>query len=199
MPLDKHGKPRTDLSFGEADVFLDFIQTEVIRIVETELFRDTLLDPQRRGLFGHSYGGLFSLNALFTKPELFSFVTAASPSISWSNYSLVSFQEEEFLKQAKVLESPPSLLLTWGSSAQELEPRKGESAASFERRKEEAEEPECADDAKAMAERLDACCTVGVVSTAYFPGWGHGGAAVVGLQRAVMQFLLQTDIQSAPS
>lgn len=193
MPLDRHGKPRTDLSFGEAHLFLDFIQSEVMRMVEHELFPTLDLGSKRKGLFGHSYGGLFSLNALFTRPELFDFVAAASPSISWSDYSLVKFQEAEFLEKAKVVESQPELLLTWGSNADELKQRKGESDASFERRKREAEEPECGDDARAMAARLADCCIIKSVSTDDFPGWGHGGAAVVGLQRALMQFLLDTE------
>lgn len=193
MPLDKHGKPRTDLSFGEAHLFLEFIQKEVMQTVEKELFSTLNLAANRRGLFGHSYGGLFSLNALFTSPELFTFITAASPSISWSDYSIVNFQEEEFRKKAEVVKSAPELLLTWGSSAAELEQRRGESDASFRRRKLEAEEPECGEDARAMAARLEDCGTVKTVSTAEFHGWGHGGAAVVGLQRALMQFLLETD------
>lgn len=193
FPLDIHGKPRTDLNFEEAHLFLDFIRNDVMRTVKDELFPDSNLSSSRRGLFGHSYGGLFSLNSLFAQPDLFSFIAAASPSISWNGYSLVTFQEEAFRKKAEKLASPPSLLLTWGSSAQELEQRKGESDASFERRKREAENPECANDANAMAARLDACRTVGAIFTAEFPGWGHGGAAVVGLQRALMQFLLETD------
>lgn len=191
-PLDRHGKPRTDLSFGEADLFLDFVQKEVMRTVQMELFPNANLASNPRGLYGHSYGGLFSLNALFTRPELFTFIAAASPSISWSGYSLVTFQEAEFRKMANVVNTPPLLLLTWGSSAQDLEQRDGESDASFKRRKLEAEEPECGDDAKAMAARLKGCCNVKAVATAEFPGWGHGGAAVVGLQRALMQFLLET-------
>lgn len=193
MPLDKHGRPRTDLSFGEAHLFLDFIQQEVMRTVQNELFPKIDLDCKRRGLFGHSYGGLFSLNALFTNPELFTFVAAASPSISWSDYSVVTFQEGEFRKKAETISSPPFLLLTWGSSASELKQRKGESDSSFERRKLEAEEPECGDDAKSMAARLGSSHNIKAVSTAEFPGWGHGGAAVLGIQRALMQFLLEID------
>ncbi|KJX92718.1 siderophore esterase IroE-like like protein [Zymoseptoria brevis] len=192
-PLDKDGKPRTDLQFGEADVFLEFIRTEVMRRIEEELFPTVGFKEGRKCLFGHSYGGLFSLNALFTKPEMFDAIVAASPSISWSGYSIVTFQEEEFRKRDKVIEEPPHVLLTWGSSAKELERRKGESEASFERRKEEAEEPECGDDARAMAKRLEDCPHVGAVVTNEFPGWGHGGAAVVGLQRALMWFLLETE------
>jgi predicted alpha/beta superfamily hydrolase len=193
MPLDKHGKPRADLKFGEAHLFLDFIQREVMRAVQDELFPNVEFGASRRALFGHSYGGLFSLNCLFTQPSVFGFIAAASPSISWSGYSLVTFQEEEFRKKAECFASRPSLLLTWGSAAQELEQRVGESNASFERRKQEAELPECEEDAKAMATRLAGCCTVGTISIAKFPGWGHGGAAVIGLQRAMMQFLLETD------
>lgn len=48
------------------------------------------LDPDRAGLFGHSFGGLFALWLLFTRPEAFSHWIAASPSITWENSALLA-------------------------------------------------------------------------------------------------------------
>lgn len=48
------------------------------------------LDPARRGLFGHSFGGLFALWLLFTRPDSFSHWIAASPSITWENSFLLA-------------------------------------------------------------------------------------------------------------
>src|SRR3546814_8321170 len=41
------------------------------------------VDARRQTLFGHSYGGLFTLYTLFTKPQAFQGYVAASPSIWW--------------------------------------------------------------------------------------------------------------------
>lgn len=46
-------------------------------------------DPQRQGLFGHSFGGLFALWLLFTRPESFSHWIAASPAITWEDSFLL--------------------------------------------------------------------------------------------------------------
>ncbi|MBT9246737.1 prolyl oligopeptidase family serine peptidase [Gemmobacter fulvus] len=47
------------------------------------------LDPARQGLFGHSFGGLFALWLLFTRPEAFSHVIAASSAITWEDSFLL--------------------------------------------------------------------------------------------------------------
>ena len=43
------------------------------------------LDPRRQSLFGHSFGGLFALWLLFTRPDAFSTWIAASPEITWED------------------------------------------------------------------------------------------------------------------
>lgn len=48
------------------------------------------LDPDHSGLFGHSFGGLFALWLLFTRPDAFSHWIAASPSITWEDSALLS-------------------------------------------------------------------------------------------------------------
>jgi predicted alpha/beta superfamily hydrolase len=63
---------------GGAPKFLKFFEKELFPYVEAN-YR-TL--PMR--LFtGHSFGGLFALNAFFTRPEMFNAVLAVSPSLNW--------------------------------------------------------------------------------------------------------------------
>ena len=50
------------------------------------------LDPGRQGLFGHSFGGLFALWLLFTRPDSFSHWVAASPAITWEESFLLDHQ-----------------------------------------------------------------------------------------------------------
>ncbi|CAM5761274.1 Ferri-bacillibactin esterase BesA [Labrys miyagiensis] len=75
--------PSTALDFpesGGADAFLEFLAADLMPAFEGRL----RIDPERRLLFGHSLGGLFALHALFTRPDLFSAVAAASPSLWWN-------------------------------------------------------------------------------------------------------------------
>lgn len=65
---------------GGADTFLDFFEDELMPYVD-EHYR-TL--PMR--LFsGHSFGGLFALNAFFERPGLFHSVLSISPSLTWDD------------------------------------------------------------------------------------------------------------------
>ncbi len=62
---------------GGAEAFLDFIQQEL----EPAISREFAVDHDRTALFGHSFGGLFVLYALLTRPALVRSYVAASPSI----------------------------------------------------------------------------------------------------------------------
>lgn len=59
---------------GGASHFLQFIQHELIPMIEAE-YR---ADPTDRTLMGHSWGGLFALYALFAQPQLFQQCIAGS-------------------------------------------------------------------------------------------------------------------------
>ncbi|WP_051378650.1 alpha/beta hydrolase [Derxia gummosa] len=66
---------------GGADRFLDFIEHELRPLIAAR----HPVDPARQALFGHSFGGLLVVHALFTRPALFSTWLASSPSIWWDD------------------------------------------------------------------------------------------------------------------
>ncbi len=70
---DHDGWPKT----GGADAFLAFLADEV----QPRIAAEFNVDHARSALFGHSFGGLCALYALFTRPHLFKSYAAASPSI----------------------------------------------------------------------------------------------------------------------
>jgi predicted alpha/beta superfamily hydrolase len=73
---------------GGASKFLDFFEQELFPYVDAN-YRTMPL----RLFTGHSFGGLFALNAFFTRPEMFDAVLAVSPSLNW---------DEDFpIRQAK--------------------------------------------------------------------------------------------------
>jgi len=95
--LEAGGQERPFPTSGGADRFLDFFETELFPYVEAN-YRAL---PMR--LFsGHSFGGLFALNAFFTRPVMFNSVLAISPSLNWDD-GLSLRQAESFFKDRKEL------------------------------------------------------------------------------------------------
>lgn len=69
---------------GGADIFLAFINERVKPLAQA---RAQLGDTEY--LWGHSYGGLFALHALFTQPDAFSGYIAGDPSAWWHEGALI--------------------------------------------------------------------------------------------------------------
>ena len=91
-PPPAPGQPATDergRREGGADAFLDFVETTVSPLVADAV----PVDAEHRTLFGHSYGGLCTLHALFTRPGTFRNYVAASPSVWWRDGFILREQE----------------------------------------------------------------------------------------------------------
>ena len=99
---------KIDIKTGGAGFFLDFIDKELIPFIETN-YR---VSPDERCLGGYSFGGLFSLYAMFTKPELFTKYYAGSPSIGFAKGALY-INEEEFASTHEDLHA--TLFMTMGA------------------------------------------------------------------------------------
>jgi len=89
-------------STGGANLFLDFLEKDVISFIENKYPN---LNKQR-GLLGHSFGGLFGFYTLKNKPELFQDLLLISASLSWNSSEIVS---EEFF--SKLLKSKTNIKL----------------------------------------------------------------------------------------
>ncbi|WP_448248417.1 alpha/beta hydrolase [Thalassotalea agariperforans] len=85
---------------GGAPQFLDFVADEVVPFVENN-FRAS---SNHRTLTGHSLGGLFSVFALATKPELFSSYIITSPSI-WFEDEYIFKVTKDFLAKKKQIKA----------------------------------------------------------------------------------------------
>ena len=75
---------------GEADKFLAFLSDELIPFIES----DYRVSPNDRALYGTSSGGLFTLYALFQRPELFHRYFAGSPSINWDEEYMYKLEND---------------------------------------------------------------------------------------------------------
>ena len=71
--------------YGGAEAFRRFLTEELRPVIAAEF----KVDPARQTLYGHSLGGLFTLNVLFQHPESFQTYVASSPSIWWNRRALL--------------------------------------------------------------------------------------------------------------
>ncbi|NQZ20595.1 MAG: hypothetical protein HRT53_00940 [Colwellia sp.] len=89
-----------DLRFqngGGADNFLNFFEQELIPYIE----KNYRTQPYRV-FSGHSFGGLFALNAFLTKPEVFNAYISVSPSLWWDDQRLINDAKVFFNKTASL-------------------------------------------------------------------------------------------------
>lgn len=97
---------------GGADNFQRFFAEELMPWVEKH-FRT----QPYKVLIGHSFGGLFAIHTLTTRPDLFNAYIAISPSMQWNAQGLVA-QAEQFFTATEQL--PVSLYMTAGDEGGEL-------------------------------------------------------------------------------
>lgn len=93
---------------GGAEKFLEFILTELTPHIESNYH----VSSSDRALGGYSFGGLFTLYALFRRPEAFRLYFAGSPIISWDKGVLYRFEEECSLSHTDI---NAKLFMTAGS------------------------------------------------------------------------------------
>lgn len=94
---------------GGADTFLDLVERQVL----PEIARHAPYDPDRSTLWGHSYGGLLALYAVFTRPALFPRYVAADPSLWWHDGFILSVEQRA---QPLPAQRRTSLLLMAGTT-----------------------------------------------------------------------------------
>ncbi|MCH9651792.1 MAG: hypothetical protein K0U98_26425 [Deltaproteobacteria bacterium] len=85
------GREQVITAGGGANTFLDFFEEELIPHVDK-----TYRTAPFRVLVGHSFGGLFAVNAFVTKPDLFGATLAISPSLWWDEGRSVEQAQELF-------------------------------------------------------------------------------------------------------
>ena len=84
--VDMNGKPSTDYPGGGGmENFLRFISTELIPHIDSA-YRTAPF----RVFVGHSLGGITTINALYTMPEMFNAYVAIDPSLWWDNRLLLN-------------------------------------------------------------------------------------------------------------
>lgn len=115
LPKKPNGAPWTEI--GGADAFLAFIEDELKPFIE----KDVKIDKSRETLVGHSFGGLFALHVLFTKPDAFDAYVAGSPSL-WFGGGIMFREADAFVRALETKPVHARLLLAIGGWEQDLSP-----------------------------------------------------------------------------
>ncbi len=148
---------------GGADIFLDFLDRELRPVVE----RAIPINRKRQAIYGHSYGGVFVLHALFTRPDAFQTYIAASPSLWWGDGQILR-------EEAAAASGGPSLranvLLMIGAGEQRRQPGPGRPASLPARMPDAASAVE---NLRALGKRLGNRPGLRV-QVLVFPDKGHG-------------------------
>jgi predicted alpha/beta superfamily hydrolase len=108
------GRPFHFPTSGGADRFLSFIETEVIPEIEKRYRTQPY-----RVFAGHSFGGLFALHSLFSKPKLFNAWIAVSPTLIWDG-DYIERRAREFVNGTKELNA--TLVFTLGDEEELKQP-----------------------------------------------------------------------------
>ncbi|KAE8369806.1 Alpha/Beta hydrolase protein [Aspergillus caelatus] len=183
-PEGSDGKPRPE-PYGGADRFLSFINNIVRPFMASSVFPNVKF--ARTALFGHSYGGLFTLNALFTQPTSFDTYIAASPSIWW-NEKFILTKVTKFL-QRPGMSTRPTVRLSYGSREQFPVRRRHEPLEKYERRVGSAAKRRMADNCNDLYLQLVASQHLGAVERREYLDEDHGSVISPALSGGVLYFL----------
>lgn len=167
---------------GGADRFLDLIETQLLPMV-ADL---APIDRARLALAGHSFGGLFTLHALFNRPGLFRSLVGGSPSIWWNERAILATRAQFLRSPAPIMR--PRLLITVGGEEQKTDPLR------FPERATRLEKARMLDNAAEMASSLAASGHLDCEHVV-FAGENHVSVIPAMLSRAVAFTLAEAPVQ----
>lgn len=158
---------------ADGDAFMEFLEGTVKPAIE----REFPIDHRRQVLVGHSFGGLFTLHVLFSRPEAFTGYVASSPSIWWGNRAVLD-EERRFAARPVRERAGVRVLITMGTAEQTPNP----AMITDPQRIAKARDRRMADNARELSQRLAA---IGVAAEyVEFPDENHGSVVPAALSRA---------------
>ena len=167
------GTPYLDDKWGGADLFLDFIENELKPQVE----RYNRIDKSRQALFGHSYGGLLAVHALFTRPSMFQTYLISSPSLSWNGRYILD-EEAAFAGKLQTVKEKITAVVTVGEYEQGMSPAQAQ-GPDVEERAARSVRRRSVDSDRELSQRLNALAPQRLTSSfKVFAGQTHGTVAL---------------------
>ncbi|KAL4924968.1 alpha/beta hydrolase [Aspergillus undulatus] len=184
--------PRKPLEgYGGADVLLDFINESVRPAVKA---RFPNVSISREALYGHSYGGLLSLHALFTRPDMFDAYIASSPSIWWNEKCILAEAKRfiEDIKEDNAYASGekklPTLMMYLGGLEQDPPQWNDEPEDKWEERKRTAAILNMRNNVLSLMDLIRGCTRLHSVSFSEYAGEDHGTVMACSMSRGLTTF-----------
>ncbi|GFE90518.1 alpha/beta hydrolase [Steroidobacter agaridevorans] len=175
---------------GGAEAFLRFIENEL----KPDVAARFKIDNTRETLFGHSYGGLFTLYALINSPGLVDNFVAASPSIWFESRMMQKDNVRGRLEpKLQTQQVTPRVLITVGEYEQAADPDfpsvhgQGSNADILKERQQ-------VDNAREFADYLSKLKGI-EAKFVMFPGEDHGTVIPAAISRGV-RFALAPTVQA---
>ncbi|PYH43072.1 alpha/beta hydrolase [Aspergillus saccharolyticus JOP 1030-1] len=181
-PPSEHPVP----GHGGADEFLAFI-TDIVRPAVKARFPH--LTCSREALYGHSYGGLLALHALFTRSDSFDCYIASSPSIWWNGRCILE-EARSFLgrQRASGRDRLPSLMAFVGSFEQNPPQWSDETQEQYKERKRIAADLRMGDDVLELCDLLRDSPHLQSVYVQEYEGEEHTSVMACSMSRGLTMF-----------
>ncbi|KAF2475000.1 alpha/beta-hydrolase [Lindgomyces ingoldianus] len=161
-----------------AEDFIKFIDKTLRPWVKQSVF--PAVNFHRDAIYGHSFGGLFTLYALISHPTLFDTFLSASPALFWNNgyilTNLTLLNTHNLSKKQK-----PAYQISYGAIEQFPVKRRTETQADFDFRKSILESMKMTDNCNALYNGLKTSSKLRDVQLHAYPFSDHaavGGAAI---------------------
>lgn len=146
----------------------------------------------RDALYGHSFGGLFVIHALITRPDLFDTFIAASPAINWNNGSILD-EVSKRLGSSKGHGghgiSKPAFFIGYGSLEAFPVKRRAETEAVFQERKAWYKTFRLAENCHELYDRVRASGKTRDVVLKVYEGQDHAGVGGSALTDGIDYFV----------
>ncbi|PPJ55432.1 hypothetical protein CBER1_02748 [Cercospora berteroae] len=180
---------------GGADRFLDFLEGPVKSAVKEKFPNITIA---REGLYGHSYGGLFALYALFTRPHSFEGFMASSPSIWWNGRCILHYANNFSAgEQAQVPAVLPSLMMFCGGWEQHPPRWSNEPLDDYEARQRMWNDIRMEDNMLDLCKMLEDCKRLHTVQKGVYEQEEHTSVMSCSLSRSITRFFEEWPLQSS--
>lgn len=191
--IGRDGKPQTT-EYGGAEKFLDFISTTLRPFLLEHVFPGSQF--KREALFGHSYGGLLALHAMFTREKLgltFDTYMAASPSIWWNERAMYEIAQRTVQNRGKLEEAGQqcNLILSCGEYEEAPVQKRAEQDSEFIDREKGDIERGMRRNMLEMQSLLKKNCARISIKTKEFADEEHGTVGVCSLNWSIYYWLEQ--------
>lgn len=173
---------------GGADEFLDFITTRVRAHVHQRLKDTRNAAPGREALYGHSFGGLFTLHTLFNKPSSFDCYIASSPSIWYKDECILKAEQAFRERKPEEGEKKPSLMLFIGGEEEHPPRKRGESDEDYAEKCKRHGERKMITNVQSIHKRLAASGQLSHVTAKVYEEEDHGTIIACTVSRGIATF-----------